>query len=86
MSGTDLDVAVRIHVPAEVTEAGSLTAPGKKLQEIARELPAELIRLCATDTSDLVGGQRRIAGPVGDVPHRGLARPIRLVLGTAELR
>jgi len=39
MSGTDLDVAVRVQVPAEVQEAGSLTAPGKKLQEIARELP-----------------------------------------------
>ena len=39
MSGTDLDVAVRVQVPAEVQDAGSLTAPGKKLQEIARELP-----------------------------------------------
>jgi len=38
MSGTDLDVGVRIRVPAEVSEPGSLTAPGKKLQEIAREL------------------------------------------------
>ncbi len=38
MSGTDLDVGVRIGVPADVAETGSLTAPGKKLQEIAREL------------------------------------------------
>jgi DNA polymerase III subunit beta len=38
MSGTDLDVGVRIRVPADVSEGGSLTAPGKKLQEIAREL------------------------------------------------
>ncbi len=38
MSGTDLDVGVRIGVPADVSESGSLTAPGKKLQEIAREL------------------------------------------------
>jgi DNA polymerase-3 subunit beta len=45
MSGTDLDVAVRIHVPAEVTEAGSLTAPGKKLQEIARELPDQPVQV-----------------------------------------
>ena len=45
MSGTDLDVAVRVWVPAEVKEQGSLTAPGKKLQEIAKELtdhPVEL--------------------------------------------
>lgn len=39
MSGTDLDVGVRIRVPAEVEEVGQLTVPGKKLQEIARELP-----------------------------------------------
>ncbi|MDT8368095.1 MAG: DNA polymerase III subunit beta [Longimicrobiales bacterium] len=39
MSGTDLDVSVRVRVPAEIVEAGSLTAPGKKLQEITRELP-----------------------------------------------
>ncbi len=39
MSGTDLDVAVRVQVPADIQETGSLTAPGKKLQEIARELP-----------------------------------------------
>ena len=31
MSGTDLDVAVRVWVPAVVKEQGSLTAPGKKL-------------------------------------------------------
>ena len=39
MSGTDLDVAVRVRVPAAVAESGSLTAPGRKLQEITRELP-----------------------------------------------
>jgi DNA polymerase-3 subunit beta len=38
MSGTDLDVSVRVKVPAEIHEGGSLTAPGKKLQEITREL------------------------------------------------
>lgn len=39
MTGTDLDVAVRVRVPADVKQAGNLTAPGKKLQEIVRELP-----------------------------------------------
>ncbi|MSR22176.1 MAG: DNA polymerase III subunit beta [Gemmatimonadetes bacterium] len=39
ISGTDLDVAVRIRVAVDVVEQGSLTAPGKKLQEITRELP-----------------------------------------------
>jgi DNA polymerase-3 subunit beta len=45
MSGTDLDVAVRVRVPAEVTEPGSLTAPGRKLQEITRELPDQPVEV-----------------------------------------
>ena len=45
MSGTDLDVAVRVRVPAEVSEPGSLTAPGKKLQEITRELPDQPVEV-----------------------------------------
>lgn len=39
MSATDLDMAVSLTVPAEVAEAGGLTVPAKKLQELARELP-----------------------------------------------
>jgi DNA polymerase III subunit beta len=45
MSGTDLDVAVRVRVPADVKEPGSLTAPGKKLQEITRELPDQPVAI-----------------------------------------
>ncbi|MBW3535729.1 MAG: DNA polymerase III subunit beta [Gemmatimonadetes bacterium] len=45
MSGTDLDVAVRVRVPADVEEPGTLTAPGKKLQEIARELPDQPVEV-----------------------------------------
>lgn len=45
MSGTDLDVAVRVRVPADVTEAGTLTAPGRKLQEITRELPDQPVEV-----------------------------------------
>ena len=45
MSGTDLDVAVRVRVPAEVSEPGSLTAPGRKLQEITRELPDQPVEV-----------------------------------------
>lgn len=43
MNGTDLDVAVRVRVPADVKEPGTLTAPGKKLQEITRELPDQAV-------------------------------------------
>lgn len=45
MSGTDLDVAVRVKVLADVEEPGSLTAPGKKLQEITRELPDQPVEV-----------------------------------------
>lgn len=47
MSGTDLDVGVRVRVPADVSAPGSLTAPGKKLQEIARELPDQPVEVVA---------------------------------------
>lgn len=45
VSGTDLDVGVRVRVPASIAEPGTTTAPGKKLQEIARELPDEPVEI-----------------------------------------
>jgi DNA polymerase III subunit beta len=45
MSGTDLDIAVSLRVPAEVDEGGSLTVPAKKLQELAKELPEHPVRI-----------------------------------------
>ena len=45
MSGTDLDIAVSVQVPADVEEEGALTVPAKKLQELARELPEHPVRV-----------------------------------------
>ena len=45
MSATNLDIAVRAEVPASVNEEGTLTIPGKKLQEILRELPEEPVEV-----------------------------------------
>jgi DNA polymerase-3 subunit beta len=60
MSGTDLDVAVRVKVLADVKETGSLTAPGKKLQEIARELPDEPVEVTTRgDQIELKCGRSR---------------------------
>ena len=60
MSGTDLDVAVRVKVLADVKEAGTLTAPGKKLQEIARELPDEPVEVTTRgDQIELSCGRAR---------------------------
>lgn len=47
ISGTDLDVSIRVRVPAEVAEGGSITAPGRKLLEITRELPEQPVELRA---------------------------------------
>lgn len=58
MSGTDLDIAVSVHVPAEVESEGALTVPAKKLQELARELPEHPVRLAAKgDRLELVCGR-----------------------------
>ena len=45
ISGTDLDVSIRIRVPARIVEEGAITIPGKKLQELTRELPDEPVDL-----------------------------------------
>lgn len=45
LSGTDLDIAVSLRVAADVEEPGSLTVPAKKLQELARELPEQPVRV-----------------------------------------
>jgi DNA polymerase III subunit beta len=45
LSGTDLDIAVTLRVPAEVEEEGAITVPAKKLQELARELPEQPARI-----------------------------------------
>ncbi len=60
MSGTDLDVSVRVRVPAEIKEPGSLTAPGKKMQEITRELPDQPVEISTRgDQIELACGRSR---------------------------
>jgi DNA polymerase-3 subunit beta len=60
LSGTDLDTAVSVRVPAEVEEQGAITAPARKLQEIARELsPAPVHIATQGDTISIAGGRSR---------------------------
>ena len=60
MSGTDLDVSIRVRIPAEVKSPGSLTAPGKKLQEITRELPDHPVEVTTRgDQVEISCGQAR---------------------------
>ena len=47
ISGTDLDVSIRVRVPADVATGGAITAPGRKLLELTRELPEHPVDLRA---------------------------------------
>lgn len=53
-SATDLDIAVRTEVSAEVEEVGGITVPAKKLIEIARELPPAPVRINSLGEQRLV--------------------------------
>jgi len=60
LSGTDLDTAVSVRVPAEVQEAGAITAPARKLQEIARELPPDPVQVATQgDAIQITSGRSR---------------------------
>src|SRR5215210_7623637 len=48
LSGTDLDIAVSTEVAADVETPGAITIPAKKLQEIARELPPNPVKMAST--------------------------------------
>lgn len=59
-TATDLDLTIRTKVPAETKEGGAITAPGKKLQELARELPEHPVALSATgDQLEVACGRSR---------------------------
>ncbi len=51
LTGTDLEVGLRLFVPAEIHEEGSLTLPSKKIFEIVRESGSETITIEETDNS-----------------------------------
>ena len=51
LTGTDLEVGMRLFVPAEVEDIGSLTLPSKKIFEIVRESGSDRIFIEETDNS-----------------------------------
>ena len=51
ITGTDLEVGIRLFVPAEIHGEGSLTLPAKKIFEIVRESGSENISIEETDNS-----------------------------------
>ncbi len=51
LTATDLEVGLRIEVPAEIYDQGELTLPSKKIFEIVRESGSEDIRIQETENS-----------------------------------
>lgn len=54
LTGTDLEVGLRLFVPAEINGEGSLTLPAKKIFEIVRESGSDTITIEETDNSWVV--------------------------------
>ncbi|OGR19696.1 MAG: DNA polymerase III subunit beta [Desulfobacterales bacterium GWB2_56_26] len=51
LTGTDLEVGLRIVIPAEIQDEGSLTLPSKKIFEIVRESGSQLISIEESENS-----------------------------------
>lgn len=51
LTGTDLEVGLRLFVPAEIHDEGSLTLPAKKIFEIVRESGSDSIKIQETENS-----------------------------------
>lgn len=51
LTGTDLEVGLRLFVPAEIHDEGSLTLPAKKIFEIVRESGSDNISIQETENS-----------------------------------
>jgi DNA polymerase-3 subunit beta len=51
LTGTDLEVGLRLFVPAEIENTGSITLPSKKIFEIVRESGSEDISIEETENS-----------------------------------
>ncbi len=54
LTGTDLEVGLRLFVPADIKDAGSLTLPSKKIFEIVRESGSDTITIEETENSWVV--------------------------------
>ncbi len=51
ITGTDLEVGLKLFVPAEINDEGTLTLPSKKIFEIVRESGSESITIEETENS-----------------------------------
>lgn len=51
LTGTDLEVGLKLKIPAQIHEEGTITLPSKKLFEIVRESGSDTVNLTETDNS-----------------------------------
>lgn len=54
LTGTDLEVGLKIFVPAEITQHGSITLPSKKIFEIVRESGSDSLTITESENSWVV--------------------------------
>ena len=66
---TDLEVGLRSHCPASISEKGSLTLPAKKLYEIVRALPETDIRIAGSSKGGVKVAADRFDSRMQTLPH-----------------
>src|SRR5438132_12832845 len=66
LAATDMELSVRVTVPAQVHEPGSTVLPGRLLLEIVRALPQPAVTIEQTPGT---GAVRIGCGESGDCPH-----------------
>ena len=89
---TDLEVGLRSHCPASISEKGSLTLPAKKLYEIVRALPETDIRITGSSKGGVKVAADRFDSRMQTLPHEDFPTlpqaggAFSAVLGRAVLR
>ena len=66
---TDLEVGLRSHCPASISEKGSLTLPAKKLYEIVRALPETDIHIAGSSKGGVKVAADRFDSRMQTLPH-----------------
>lgn len=66
---TDLEVGLRSHCPASISEKGSLTLPAKKLYEIVRALPETDIHIVGSSKGGVKVAADRFDSRMQTLPH-----------------
>ena len=89
---TDLEVGLRSHCPASISEKGSLTLPAKKLYEIVKALPETDIRIAGSSKGGVKVAADRFDSRMQTLPHEDFPTlpkaggAFSAVLGRAVLR